>query len=75
MGERQRGENTTPSFGREEYGKWVGPLGFGVGVNGQTATDPKGADQLRTCQKRQPGAREIYKVKLTSSARAGGAEK
>lgn len=75
MGGKAKGENTAPSFGREECGKWVGLLGFGVAVNGQPATDPKGADQLRTCQKRQSGAREIYKVKLTSSALAGGAEK
>lgn len=53
----------------------MGLLGFGVGVNGQPAADPKGADRLRTCQKRQSGAREIYKVKPTSSALAGGADK
>lgn len=45
------------------------------GGDEQPATDPKGAAELRTCQSRQPGAREMYKVKLTSSALAGGAEK
>lgn len=53
---------------------WVSSVS-GWGVNGQPATDPKGADRLRTCQKRQSGAREIYKVKPTSSALAGGADK
>lgn len=75
-GRRRRGGSrgdTTPSSGREECGNWVGLLSFGVGANCQPATDPKGANQLWTCQKRQSGAREIYKVKPTSSALAGGA--
>lgn len=72
---KARGENTTPSFGREECGKWVGLLSFGVAANGQPAADPKGADQPRTCQKDSLVPGKIYKVKLASSALAGGAEK
>lgn len=67
-------ENTTPSSGREECRKAGGSAKFRAGGE-QPATDPRRAGQFRTCQKRQSGAREMYKVKLTSSALTGGAEK
>ena len=53
----------------------MGLLSFEVGVNSQPQIPKERGSSGPAKKDRQSAAREMYKVKLTSSALAGGSEK